>query len=275
MRDTSSDPPANVSQARVIFSGPAAERRSPAKEPLGGSTVFSEPATQSARFRALTPVGADAGHFREVEPREKFKIRLAAGPAGRRSDPARRGEPDGNLPGADQDPFLFSFLAHNEGKLAGSMGVRLDSAVRGLAADDMYRDQLDDLRAGGQKLAELVQLSVDMNSVPRRVLAGLFHTAYLFAGTVRGCDYCLLLANTRYADFFYSSLGFDYVGDERVNVRTATPMALLAAHLPTVNEALARVGGRPGLATGDPTLFSHGFSPEEVAGVMKRLKAIR
>lgn len=264
-----------MSQARVIFSGPAVERKPAAKEPLGGNTVFSEPATQSARFRALTPVGADSGLFREVEPREKFKIRLAVAPAGRRSEAVRRGEPDPNLPGADQDPFLFSFLAHNEGKLAGSMGVRLDSTVRGLAADDMYRDELDELRAAGQKLAELVQISVDMNSVPRRVLAGLFHTAYLFAGIARGCDYCVLLANARYADFFYSSLGFDYVGDERVNTRTATPMALLAAHLPTVNEALARVGGRPGLATGDPTLFSHGFSPEEVAGVMKRLKAIR
>lgn len=266
---------AQVSQARVIVSGPAAERKPAAKEPLGGDTVFSEPATQSARFRALTPVGADSGLFSEVEPREQFKIRLAAGPAGRRSEAARRNDADAHLPGADQDPFLFSFLAHNEGKLAGSMGLRLDSTVRGLAADDMYRDELNDLRGAGQKLAELVQLSVDMNSVPRRVLAGLFHTAYLFAGTARGCDYCVLLANARYADFFYSSLGFDYIGDERVNVRTATPMALLAAHLPTVTEALARVGGRPDLATGDPTLFSHGFSPEEVAGVMQRLKAIR
>ncbi len=263
-----------MSQARVIYSGPTAERPAPAREPLGGETVFSEPATMGARFRALTPVGAESGPFREVEPREKFKIRIAQGPAGRRTEAARRGDPESTLPGAEQDPFLFSFLAHNQGKLAGSLGVRIDS-VRGLAADDMYRDQLDDLRNGGQKLAELVQISVDMNSVPRRVLAGLFHTAYLFAGTARECDYCVLLANARYADFFYSSLGFDYVGDERVNNRTATPMALLAAHLPTVIEALARVGGRPGLATGDPTLFSHGFSPEEVAGVMKRLKSLR
>jgi len=263
-----------VNRARVILSGPAADWKTPVNEPLGGTTVFSEPATQGARFRALTPVGADSGLFRDLEPCEKFKIRLAQGPAGRRFDQARRGEPDPDLPGADRDPHLFSFLAHNEGRLAGSIGVRLDSP-RGLAVDDMYRDELDQLRAGGQKVAELVQLSVDMNSVPRRVLAGLFHTAYLFAGAVRGCDYCVLLANARYADFFYSSLGFDYVGDERVNVRTATPMVLLVVHLPTVIEALARVGGRPGLATGDPTLFSHGFSAEEVAGVMKRLKAIR
>ena len=62
---------------------------------------------------------------------------------------------------------------------------------------------------------------------------------------------------------FFRQHGFDYVGDERVNVRTATPMALLAAHLPTVNEALARVGGRPGLATGDPTLFPRADEVEE------------
>jgi len=91
---------------------------------------------------------------------------------------------------------------------------------------------------------------------------------------VRGCDYCMLVANARHADFFYSSLGFDYVGDERLNRRTGHPVALLAAHLPKVNEALARLGGRPGLATGDPTLFSHGFSLEEAAGVIARLQSL-
>ncbi len=278
MRSTVLSFAAHVSQARVIRSGNAvsatAERPSAPQEWMGGNTVFSEPATQSARFRALTPVGADSGSFREVEPREKFRIRLAQGPAGRRSEPARRSDAEASFPGAARDPFLFSFLAHNEGRLAGSMGVRLDSR-RGLAADDLYRDELDQLRGAAQKLAELVQVSVDMNSVPRRVLAGLFHAAYLFAGPVRACDYCVLVADARHADFFYSSLGFDFVGDERLSIRTGTKMALLAAHLPTVIEALARVGGRPGLATGDPTLFSHGFSSEEVTGVIRRLKAIR
>jgi hypothetical protein len=51
-------------------------------------------------------------------------------------------------------------------------------------------------------------------------------------------------------------------------------MALLAAHLPTVLEALARVGGRPELATGDPTLFANGFSPEEATGVVQRLQSL-
>ena len=249
----------------------AGENRDASDEAIAGSTVFSEPATQSARFRALTPVGADPGPFSEVSPRDTFRIRLSQGGTKRRETGAKReiqGEP--KIPGAEQDPFLFGFLAHHEGRLAGSMSVRLDSA-RGLASDELYRDELDPLRAGNQKLAELVQVSVDMNSVPRRVLAGMFHTAYLFAGAVHGCDYCLLAVGTRHAEFFYASLGFDYVGGERVNRRAGAPMALLAAHLPTVLESLARVGGRPEIATGDPTLFSHGFSPDEATGVVKRL----
>jgi hypothetical protein len=258
----------------VILYADAAAPRSATGEPLGGSTVFREPATQSARFRALTPVGADPGPFSEVSPRETFRIRLAQTGAKRRETGAQRREADPpSIPGAELDPCLFGFLAHHEGKLAGSMSLRLDSP-RGLAADELYRDELDALRGGNQKLAELVQVSVDMNSVPRRVLAGLFHTAYLFAGTVHAADYCLLVAAARHADFFYASLGFDYVGDERLNRRAGAPMALLAAHLPTVLEALARVGGRPGLATGDPTLFPNGFSPEEATGVVQRLKSL-
>ena len=248
----------------------ADENREASEEPIG-NTVFSEPATQRARFRALTPVGADPGPFSEVSPRDTFRIRVSQGGTKRRETGAKReiqGEP--KIFGAEQDPSLFGFLAHHEGRLAGSMSVRLDSA-RGLAADELYRDELDALRGGNQRLAELVQVSVDMNSVPRRVLAGMFHTAYLFAGAVHGCDYCLLVVGARHADFFYASLGFDYIGGERVNRRAGAPMALLAAHLPTVLESLARVGGRPEVATGDPTLFSHGFSPDEAAGVVKRL----
>jgi hypothetical protein len=256
----------------VILYADATAARTATGEPAGGSAVFSEPSTQSARFRALTPVGADPGPFSEVSPRETFRIRLAQ--SGKRRDSgAKRSEDPATLPGAELDPHLFGFLAHHEGKLAGSMSVRLDSP-RGLAADELYRDELDQLRAENQKLVELVQVSVDMNSVPRRVLSGLFHTAYLFAGTVHAADYCLLVAAARHADFFYASLGFDYVGDERLNRRAGVPMALLAAHLPTVLEALARLGGRPGLATGDPTLFPNGFSPEEAAGVVQRLKSL-
>ena len=267
------DPP--VSETVIILADAAAAARAANGEPIAGSTVFSEPSTQSARFRALTPVGADPGQFSEVSPRETFRIRLAQSGGKRKETGAKRSEAlDGPvIPGAELDPCLFSFLAHHEGKLAGSLAVRVDSP-RGLAADELYRDELDALRGGNQRLAELVQVSVDMNSMPRRVLAGLFHTAYLFAGTVHAADYCLLVAAARHADFFYASLGFDYVGDERLNRRTGVPMVLLAAHLPTVLEALARLGGRPGLATGDPTLFANGFSPEEAAGVVQRLKSL-
>jgi hypothetical protein len=262
-----------VSETVISYADAATAARATAGEPIGGSTVFSGPSTQSARFRALTPVGADPGPFSEVSPRETFRIRLAQTGGKRRETGAKRSESrDPALPGAELDPFLFSFLAHHEGKLAGSMSVRLDSP-RGLAADELYRTELDALRGGQQRLVELVQVSVDMNSVPRRVLAGLFHTAYLFAGTVHGADYCLLVAAARHADFFYASLGFDYVGDERLNRRAGLPMALLAAHLPTVLEALARLGGRP-VATGDPTLFANGFSPEEASGVVQRLKSL-
>jgi hypothetical protein len=262
-----------VSETVIIYADAATASRNATGEPIGGSTVFSEPSTQSARFRALTPVGAEPGPFSEVSPRETFRIRLAQSGGKRRETGAKRSEDPVTLPGAELDPFLFSFLAHHEGKLAGSMSVRIDSP-RGLAADELYREELDALRGGNQKLVELIQVSVDLNSVPRRVLAGLFHTAYLFAGTVQAADYCLLVASARHADFFYASLGFDYVGDERLNRRAGVPIALLAAHLPTVLAALARLGGRPGLATGDPTLFANGFSPEEAGGVVQRLRSL-
>jgi hypothetical protein len=261
-----------VSETVIIYADAAAGRTATG-EPVGGSTVFSEPSTQSARFRALTPVGADPGPFSEVSPRETFRIRLAQTSGKRRETGAKRSEDPATLPGAELDPYLFSFLAHHEGKLAGSMSVRLDSP-RGLAADELYRDELDALRAENQKLAELVQVSVDMNSAPKRALACLFHAACLFAGAVWTCDYAVIEVPSRHAEFFRFSLGFEPIGEERVNPRVSAQEALLCVHLKTVLVKMARLGGRPDLAAEEQTLFPYCFSSEESAGVVRRLATL-
>jgi hypothetical protein len=130
------------------------------------------------------------------------------------------------------------------------------------------------LRDHGCRVCEFLNLTVDMNSAPKRALACLFHASYLFAGAVWSCDYGVLEAPARHAEFFRASLGFESIGEERLNTRVSTVEQLLCVHLKTVLERLTRTGGRPDAATQDDTLFPYGFSPEESVGVVRRLAAL-
>lgn len=243
-------------------------------ESLDAKTIFGAPtvAPRAARFRSLTLVRAAAPRFDEGEPRGALKIRLARMFEERRVDALRRREPDtlGAGPGTLQDPFLYTFLAHESGQFVGSLGVRLDSG-QGLAADELYRDETTALRDAGARVCEFVRLSVDMNSAPKRAVAGLFHAAYLFAGGVCGCDYGLIEAPAHHADLFRLGLGFETIGEARLNARVSTVEALLGVHLRSALDELARLGGRPDIAAQEQKLYPYGFSPEESIGVVRRL----
>jgi hypothetical protein len=246
--------------------------------PLDGKTIFDAPAPPSrrpARFRSLTLVGATPARFGEGEPQGALKIRLARMLENRRADVSRPRPRDAepSVPGAHRDPQLYTFLAHDSGQFVGSLSVRLDSP-RGLVADELYRDETAVLRDHGCRVCEFLNLSVDMNSAPKRALACLFHAACLFAGAVWTCDYAVLEVPSRHAEFFRFSLGFEPIGEERVNPRVSTQEALLCAHLKTVLVKMARLGGRPDLAAEEQTLFPFCFSSDESAGVVRRLAAL-
>jgi len=246
-------------------------------ESLDGTTIFTAPAgsPRQARFRSLTLAGGAPARFGEGEPRGTLRIRLARLLEERRPDALRprSGDAAANVPGLNQDPNLYTFLAHNDGTFIGSLSVRLDSA-RGLVADEVYRDETSALRDAGSRVCEFLNLSIDMNSVPKRALACLFHAAYLFAGAVWACEYGVIEVPARHGDVFRYGLGFEPIGEERVNPRAATQEVLLCAHLKTVLERLLKLGGRPDIAAQETTLFPYAFSPEESAGVVRRLAAM-
>jgi hypothetical protein len=242
-------------------------------EPLEGTTIFNATATtnRAARFRSLTLVGTSPGRFGDGEPSGTLKIRLARMFEDRRPEARRRArESTVSLPGQRRDPNLYTFLAHNDGKFIGSLSVRLDS-TGGLAADDLYRDETGTLRDAGAKVCEFLNLSIDMNSVPKRALACLFHAAYLFAGAVWAFDYGVIEVSTRHVDVFRYGLGFEPIGEERVNPHASTQEVLLCVHLKAALDQLLALGGRPDAAAQETTLFPYGFSPEESAGVVRRL----
>ncbi len=153
------------------------------------------------------------------------------------------------------------------------MSVRLDSA-RGLAADELYGEVLGLLRAGGARLCEFTRLAVDVKAASKPVLAGLFHTAYLYAARVRGYTHAIIEVNPRHVAFYRRALGFEPVGPERMNARVHAPGVLLVVAFDSIAAGLARYAGRPAEASTERSLFPYGFDGAEEAGIVKRLRAL-
>ena len=183
-----------------------------------GETVFAD---RPLRFRSLTVAEADLSVLEAPEGfHGGFKIRVAK-LGGRRREAGklveRRYTGRGyTIPTSSDDPQLSTFIAYDEGQLVGTVSVRLDSD-KGLSADELYRNELDALRSAGCRVCEFTRLAVDKTAASKPVLAGLFHTAYLYASVIRGCTHAVIEVNPRHVVFYGRALRFDPIGEERMN----------------------------------------------------------
>lgn len=173
---------------------------------------------------------------------------------------------------ARPDPRLFTFVAYNNGSLVGTVSLRIDSYA-GLAADDLYKTEIDALRSSGGPLCEFTRLAVDMNSGSKHVLAGLFHTAFLFGYRVRSFHSAVIEVNPRHVVFYKKALGFEAHGPERLNARVNAPAVLLSIPFRTIAAGIAEYGGRPELAKSTRLLYPYAFSPKDEEGILGRLQA--
>ena len=106
------------------------------------------------------------------------------------------------------------------------------------------------------------------------MLAGLFHTAYLYASVIRGCTHAVIEVNPRHVAFYGRALRFDPIGEERMNRRVDAPAVLLCAPFATIAEGIAKFAGKPDAPGAGRSLFLYGFPPEDEPGVLKRLREL-
>jgi len=242
-----------------------------------GLTVFDD---RALRLRSLTLLTENGASTEVDDPGAlpgAFKIRVAKREGFQRAAGTlveRKYSDRGyDTPLPKPDPHLFTFVAYDEGQLVGTVSIRLDSE-QGLGADDLYKDEIDVLREGGCKICEFTRLAVDVAAVSKPVLAGLFHTAYLYAGEVHGCTFMVIEVNPRHVPFYRRALGFEPIGPERLNRKVNAPAVLLCASFESIADGLKRFGGKHQQFPQERSLFPHGFAPHEEAGILLRLNAL-
>ena len=160
----------------------------------------------------------------------------------------------------------------NGGRVFGTLTVRYDSEA-GLAADDLYRIELDSYRRAGTRIAELTRLAVDPELGSKQVLGTLFHAAYVFCGPLYGVTDVFIEVNPRHVAFYRRMLNFRQVGEAKMCPRVDAMAVLLHVEVAYVGQQAARYGGAD--PQGERSLYPYFCGAEEAAQLTRRVLADR
>jgi hypothetical protein len=128
-----------------------------------------------------------------------------------------------------------------------TLAVGLDAAG-GLLCDELFRREADDLRTEGLTLCEFTKFAVDPDVRSTRVLASLFHVAFLYAHHMRGSDCALIEVNPRHVGFYRRVLDFEPCGGPRHNHRVDAPAVLMRLNLHDARGKLCEYAQRLGFS---------------------------
>jgi hypothetical protein len=226
-------------------------------------------------LRAMLPSGSAAS---ASDAAVRFKIRLA-GSAGTRDGASFLIEKRYGWRGLPVSPKIsapgeITLVASDATRALATISVAFDGPS-GLAADALYREEIDALRARGARLCEFTRLAVDPGPQSRELLAMLFHIAYMYAQRMRDCTDLLIEVHPRHERYYERMLGFVRAGPQRPCARVGgAPAVLLWLSLDHARREIALHGGER--AHGGPmrSLYPLFFSPHDENGIVARLQAI-
>ncbi len=168
------------------------------------------------------------------------------------------------------DPEKTTVIAYSNELPAGTLSISSDSNM-GLLADQLYHDELNRLREQGCSLCEFRNLAVDSETRSKRMLASLFHIAYLYPYSISGNTDGVMEVNPRHAGFYEKRLGFTRIGSEKICPRVNAPAVLMRTKFSKTAEMVQKFGGLMDKARNEKSLYPYFFSPTEEADILSRL----
>ena len=174
-------------------------------------------------------------------------------------------------PRASQNEDRITLVAVGHDETIGTISVGFDGP-HGLFVDDLFAEEVAALRGEGRKVCEFTKLAVDTVARSKRVLASLFHVAYIYAHRLRGFDSLLIEVNPRHVRYYAQMLGFRVIGPERLNQRVNAPAVLMCLDFSHAHAQIGRFGGNPQSVAVERSLYPYAFSVDEEAGIVGRLR---
>lgn len=249
------------------------QRRNPADEWSRTIVEFQSP--HKLRELCIPQTDGPNGVKNIATEQQKFKIRLATS-EDRTNSASLLIQKMYSWRGYDaaaiqRDPNRITLLAFDQDVIVGTLTLGLDSPV-GLLVDDLYKSEVDLLRADTRKVCELTKLAVDENVKSKQVLASLFHIAYIYGRHIhQGTDF-VIEVNPRHVQFYKRMLGFRVFGPERYCERVNAPAVLLRLELNYAGREIERLGGNAHDVAKGKSLYPYFFSSSDELGITNRLQ---
>ena len=240
------------------------------------STIVGLPFESPHSLRKLCIDQAEMSATQELAvEQQKFKIRLANTEDRRGSASlliqkmySWRGYQASTV--LEGQPNRITLVAVANEQSIGTLTLGFDSAI-GLLVDDLYKDEIDTLRSQRRKVCEFTKLAVDERIRSKRVLASLFHIAYVYARNIHRCQDIVIEINPRHVRFYERMLGFERLGEEKMCARVDAPAVLLRLDLEHAHSQITKFGGRMEQATEEKSLYPYFFSQQDEDGITQRL----
>jgi hypothetical protein len=170
----------------------------------------------------------------------------------------------------DQTANRITLTAVEDGATIGTITVGLDGP-EGMNCDDVFAAEVGALRAQGQRLCEFTKLAVDPASGTKRVLAALFHVAYVVAHRLRGFDTLVMEVNPRHVRYYERMLGARVIGEERLNRSVNAPAVLLSISFKYIMAQIDEMGGQPERAASERSLYPFAYTKAEEQEIIARM----
>ncbi len=174
----------------------------------------------------------------------------------------------------DALPETTTLVVKEHGEVVAALTVVFDSAF-GLPADRLYRREIDAMRRGGRRPAEIISFGICAHAGRgSEILVRLFDMVYVLARHVRGATDLLNTVNPRHAGFYRRTLLFRKAGEVRDYDKVGgAPAVLLRLDLDLADES-HRQAHRPGAARQEKsrTLYRMFHSPDETESVTQTLR---
>lgn len=173
---------------------------------------------------------------------------------------------------SDQTANRITLSAAEGDNTIGTITIALDGP-EGMSAEDAFPEEIAALRADRQRVCEFTKLAIDPVAGSKRVLAALFHVAYIVAHRIRGYDALVMEVNPRHVRYYQRMLGATVIGAERTNRFVNAPAVLLSIRFDYIREQIRlNVGTEQGHAD-ERSLYPFAFSASEEHGIVDRLMA--
>ena len=212
----------------------------------------------------------------ESERQRSFKIRAAETSRERRSANslvsrmyATRGYQFAPLDN-EGSTHAKTFLASDHNAAIGTLTIGLDS-TDGLKVEALFPDEVRGFREAGRKICEFTKLAMDRRARSPRLLASMFHVAYIYAHRVKELTHLLIEVNPRHVRYYETMLGFDVTASARYNQRVNAPAVLLSLDLGHAERQIRLFGGRPEMCATERSAYPHFFPAKDEEGILGRL----